>query len=126
MVRDCAGHTWTYDPAHRRWYVDGTRLVVYVGGKGSDGHTATWLDGGGTEYPGLGMAMSEEADHDRRSKAYVGAIINNDVSIQDHLDRVSGENHGLRLRLSRVVLANRVIGYFLFVAVVGGVIGWLQ
>ena len=126
MVRDCAGHTWTYDPAHRRWFVAGTRLVVYVGDKGSDGHTSTWLDGGGAEYPSLVMAMSEEADHYLRTKAYMDAAIRNDASITDIANSLAADSHDIHLRLGRVVLANRVLGYFLLVAVVGGVIGWLQ
>lgn len=110
MVRDCAGHTWTYDPAHRRWFVADTRLVVYVGDKGSDGRTSTWLDGGGAEYPSLVMAMSEEADYYRRTKAYVDTII----------------SHDIRLRLGRVVLANDVLMYLLLLTSAGCAMGWAR
>lgn len=126
MVRDCAGHTWTYDPAHRRWFVPGTRLVVYVGDKGSDGHTATWLDGAGLEYVSLASAMTEEAEYDRRTRAYVGAILSNDASVVEYADRVSGDAHRMSIRIHRLALANRVLAYFLFLAVVGGILGWLQ
>lgn len=171
MVRDCAGHTWTYDPAHRRWYVDGTRLVVYVGDKGSDGHTATWLDGLGGVHPTLPDAFMSEADAEMwRNVGNIAVADFNDLyesvvndapwmschdgeteeifahywrtrttltACQAELLRQTDEHAGildasqsasfawsekynaLHLRLS-------IYRYFLFVAVVGGVIGWLQ
>lgn len=96
MTREHGGYTWTYDPAHRRWFVAGTRMVVYVGDKGSDGHTGTWVDGVGDEYNSLsdafdGECVTEEEDrlHLLRSDEYLNNYGNMVAECSTRGDRIS-------------------------------------
>lgn len=126
MIRDHAGHTWTYDPAHRRWHVENTRLVVYVGGKGSDGHTSSWLDGVGLEYPSLGSAMTGEADHHRQTEAHHQALLDHSDRVRECSDGVHNDSVIMRHRFNRARLACQFLLYVSLVLGVLAAVGWLR
>lgn len=93
MTRECGGHTWTYDRERRLWSAADGALVVFVGRRGADGHTATWMPRRtAIEFPSLTGAMEDEVDAKRAEVYWLGE--------RDRLDRMALENATLRDELA--------------------------
>lgn len=128
MTREHGGYTWTYDRDARYWEAaaGGPTMMVFVGHKGPDGRTASWIPRRAMCETGtLADAMDEEiealARHNVQEDALVKAFVHrreNDA-LREEVDAWRELYEGLSKRKDKVTFWRTMAAIWFIAAVIG-------